>query len=167
MKGVELKYIVLLPMLVLVIIINGLDFINDIQEGDDWLHIILEIITVAISSLGLLIVVRLILQRKNEVINFKNKIQKAEDELSLSKIKLREIGRKYRKYIYEQFNEWKLTPSEQEIALLILKGLSFKEIAEVRNTKEKTVRQQATTIYRKSKVSSRHEFSAWFFEDML
>jgi DNA-binding NarL/FixJ family response regulator len=40
-------------------------------------------------------------------------------------------------------------------------------MAEVRNTKEKTIRQQASTIYRKSNVAGRHEFSAWFFEDML
>jgi DNA-binding NarL/FixJ family response regulator len=45
--------------------------------------------------------------------------------------------------------------------------LSFNEIAAVRETKEKTVRQQASEIYRKSGVSGRHAFSAWFFEDFL
>jgi DNA-binding CsgD family transcriptional regulator len=167
MKGVEFKYIVLIPMLLLIIIINGMDFINDIQEGDEWLHIGLQIITLGLSTLGLVLIIRLIIQRQKEAINFQKKIKKAEKDLSLSKIKLREIGQEYRKYIYEQFKEWKLTPSEQEVALLTLKGLSFKEIAEIRKTKDKTVRQQATMIYRKSAVSGRHEFSAWFFEDIL
>ena len=31
----------------------------------------------------------------------------------------------------------------------------------------KTVRQQASTVYRKAGVSSRNELTAWFFEDML
>jgi len=45
--------------------------------------------------------------------------------------------------------------------------LSFKEIAAVRKTLEKTVRQQASSIYKKAGVSGRHEFSAWFIEDIL
>ncbi|MGB0849457.1 MAG: helix-turn-helix transcriptional regulator, partial [Thiolinea sp.] len=65
------------------------------------------------------------------------------------------------------FVDWVLTPSETEVAMLLLKGLSFEEIAGVRDTKEKTVRQQATAIYRKSGLNGRHEFAAWFFEDFL
>lgn len=60
-----------------------------------------------------------------------------------------------------------LTLSEQEVAMLLLKGLSFKEISAVRNTKEKTIRQQASSIYSKSNVEGRHEFAAWFLEDFM
>jgi DNA-binding NarL/FixJ family response regulator len=66
-----------------------------------------------------------------------------------------------------QFTDWHLTPSEKEVALLLLKGLSFREIALLRNTAEKTVRQQASEIYQKSDVTGRHGLSAWFFEDFL
>jgi DNA-binding NarL/FixJ family response regulator len=69
--------------------------------------------------------------------------------------------------IQEQFSEWQLTAGEQEVALLLLKGLSFKEIAALRNTLEKTVRQQASGIYRKAGVTGRHAFAAWFIEDFL
>lgn len=48
---------------------------------------------------------------------------------------------------------------------MLLKGLSFKEIAVVRDTVEKTVRQQASALYRKSGLSGRHELAAWFIED--
>ena len=51
--------------------------------------------------------------------------------------------------------------------MLLLKGLSLKEIAAVRNTHEKTTRQQASAIYRKAGVTGRHAFSAWFIEDYL
>jgi len=67
----------------------------------------------------------------------------------------------------KQFEDWQLTGTEREVAMLLLKGLSFKEIASVRDTMEKTVRQQASTIYRKANVSGRHAFSAWFIEDLL
>jgi DNA-binding NarL/FixJ family response regulator len=67
----------------------------------------------------------------------------------------------------DQFNEWNLTQTERQVAMLLLKGLSFKEIASVRSTLEKTVRQQASAIYKKANVSGRHEFSAWFIEDLL
>jgi hypothetical protein len=36
-----------------------------------------------------------------------------------------------------------------------------------RSTQEKTVRQQASSIYKKAGVSGRHAFSAWFIEDIL
>jgi len=67
----------------------------------------------------------------------------------------------------EQFESWQLTQTEREVAMLLLKGLSFKEIASVRSTMEKTVRQQASAIYKKANVSGRHAFSAWFIEDLL
>ena len=66
-----------------------------------------------------------------------------------------------------QFEDWSLTQTEREVAMLLLKGLSFKEIAAVRDTMEKTVRQQASAIYKKANVSGRHAFSAWFIEDLL
>jgi DNA-binding CsgD family transcriptional regulator len=53
------------------------------------------------------------------------------------------------------------------VGRLLLKGLSLKEIAAIRNTLEKTVRQQASSIYKKAELNGRHAFSAWFIEDIL
>jgi putative tricarboxylic transport membrane protein len=61
---------------------------------------------------------------------------------------------------------WGLSTAEIEIAWMILKGLSFKEIATARGTSERTVRQQAQAIYRKSGLPNRAEFSAYFLEDL-
>lgn len=69
--------------------------------------------------------------------------------------------------IHNQMLQWGLTPAEQEVALLLLKGLSFKEIAEIRSTSEKTTRQQALIIYQKSKLPGRAELSAFFLEELL
>jgi DNA-binding CsgD family transcriptional regulator len=69
--------------------------------------------------------------------------------------------------IARQFNEWSLTTAEREVGLLILKGMSYKEIAVMRDVSEKTVRQQAHSIYRKAKLSGRAALSAFFLEDLL
>ena len=66
-----------------------------------------------------------------------------------------------------QFDKWALTPAERDIALLQLKGLRHKEIAELRHTSERTVRQQALAIYRKAGLSGRTDLAAFFLEDLL
>jgi DNA-binding CsgD family transcriptional regulator len=65
-----------------------------------------------------------------------------------------------------QFEEWRMTAAEREVGLLILKGLSHKEIASLRATTEATVRQQAQAIYRKAKLPGKTAFSAYFLEDL-
>jgi len=80
---------------------------------------------------------------------------------------LQQAKTQYFEAIEIQFNDWKLTPSEKEVALLMIKGLSTAEIAATRNTKDKTVRQQASTVYAKSGLEGRYALSAWFFEDIL
>jgi DNA-binding CsgD family transcriptional regulator len=67
----------------------------------------------------------------------------------------------------DQFGRWKLTPAERDVALLLLKGLSHKEVAEIRKTTEATVRQQAQAIYRKSGLTNRSDLAAYFLEDLL
>jgi len=72
-----------------------------------------------------------------------------------------------RQLIDQQFGLWHLSHSEKDVALMLIKGFSMKEIAEFRQTQEKTVRQQATTIYKKSALSGRQELAAFFLEDIL
>lgn len=69
--------------------------------------------------------------------------------------------------IDRQLVRWELSPAEQEVALLLLKGLSHKEIADIRGTGEATVRQQSTAIYRKAGLGGRHDLAAFFLEDLL
>ena len=66
-----------------------------------------------------------------------------------------------------QFAAWGMTAAERDIGLLMLKGLSHKEIATIRRTSEATVRQQAQAIYRKSDLPGKTAFSAFFLEDLL
>jgi len=69
--------------------------------------------------------------------------------------------------IDEQLQGWGLTPVERETALLLLKGFGHKEIAALQEKSERTVRQHAVAVYRKSGLSGRAELSGFFLEDLL
>ncbi|MCP4037721.1 MAG: LuxR family transcriptional regulator, partial [bacterium] len=66
-----------------------------------------------------------------------------------------------------QFDRWSLTPTERQVALLLLKGLGHKEVAATLDRSERTVRQHAIAVYRKSGLGGRAELAAFFLEDLL
>lgn len=66
-----------------------------------------------------------------------------------------------------QFTEWRLTPAEREVALLLLKGYGHKQIAARTARSERTVRQHAGVVYEKSGLSGRAELSAFFLQDLM
>jgi DNA-binding CsgD family transcriptional regulator len=66
-----------------------------------------------------------------------------------------------------QFSRWNLTEAEREVALLLLKGLSLKEVAAIRATTDRTIRAQARSIYAKAGLTGRAALSAFFLEDLL
>jgi DNA-binding CsgD family transcriptional regulator len=69
--------------------------------------------------------------------------------------------------IERQLQDWGLTDAEGEVALLMLKGFSHKEVGALRGTSEATVRQQARSVYQKSGMNGRAAFCAYFLEDLL
>lgn len=66
-----------------------------------------------------------------------------------------------------QFDRWRLSPAEKEVGLLLLKGLSHREIAAARQVTEATARQQAGAVYRKAGLSGRADLAAFFLEDLM
>ena len=69
--------------------------------------------------------------------------------------------------IDEQFASWGLTPSEREVALLLLRGEGHKQIAASTQRSERTVRQHAVAVYGKSGLAGRAELSAFFLEGLM
>lgn len=69
--------------------------------------------------------------------------------------------------VRRQFEAWALSPAEADIAGLMLKGASLRDIARLRHTSETTIRQQAQGIYRKSGLSGRSELAAYFLESLF
>ncbi len=66
-----------------------------------------------------------------------------------------------------QFEAWNLTPAEADIAGLLLKGASLREVALLRRTAEATIRQQAQNVHRKAGLANRTELAAYFLEDLF
>ena len=163
-RSLCLKDIVVISIMLIVIIFNGSDLIEDgFYQEDSWI----KLLTIGLSTWGLVALISLIKQRKNEIQDLQLTVKNTKNDLEITHSKLSAIGKEYRKYLHKQFALWDMTPSEKEVGFALLKGLSFNEIAEMRKTKSKTVRHQASIIYKKANVVGRHEFSAWFFEDML
>ena len=122
----------------------------------------LEILLVGTSLLALFYFAFIIIKQQKSQIKLEKSLLTVRKNLESANIKLHDGKKEFFKVIQWQFNEWLLSPSETEVALLLLKGLSIKEIARSRTTQEKTVRKQASAIYEKSGLAGRHELSAWF-----
>jgi DNA-binding CsgD family transcriptional regulator len=130
------------------------DILVDLLTGiDSRIHITLEfIVFLAISAvLGAEL---LHINRLNQVIDSE-------------KSKSARLAGEMIQVMHGQFSKWGLSMSEAEVALLLIKGLSMKEIAEARQVKEKTVRSQSAAIYAKSGQAGRHELAAFFIEDLM
>lgn len=69
--------------------------------------------------------------------------------------------------IEELFSAWRLTPAERDVAIFLVKGIGFKDLADIRNASEGTVKAQAHAIYQKASVSGRHELVALFLDELL
>jgi len=67
----------------------------------------------------------------------------------------------------DHFDAWALTPSERDVALLAIKGLSIADMARLRETKEGTVKAQCNAIYRKAGVSGRPQLLSLFIEELM
>lgn len=65
------------------------------------------------------------------------------------------------------FDEWKLTPSERDVGLLILKGFDNDAIAEFRGTAVGTIRAQSARIYAKAGVDGRAQLFSVLLEELL
>jgi DNA-binding CsgD family transcriptional regulator len=66
-----------------------------------------------------------------------------------------------------QFSDWRLTPTERAVALMLLKGYEHKQIAALTGRSERTVRQHAGAVYEKAGLSGRAELAAYFLHDLM
>lgn len=144
------------------------DLIVDQMEGATNMMLLYDVCNFSIIA-GLLIYIwvhqPIAAKHERQKLIVENYEQKA-DLTELSKLAKKHVeGLAH--YIDAQFSQWGLTPAEKEVALLVLKGFSMKEIADLRNVTERTARQQSTTIYAKADLPGRAALSAYFLEDLL
>jgi DNA-binding NarL/FixJ family response regulator len=143
------------------------DYLSDSQAHDVRLHAAIELTLMAVAVLAATVLwSRFVRLRRRERL-LSGDLDRARAEARRWKTEASDVLRGLGAAIDTQFGRWGLSSAEREVALLLLKGLAHKEIAEVRETSEKTVRQQSLAVYRKAGLSGRAELSAFFLEDLL
>jgi DNA-binding NarL/FixJ family response regulator len=144
-----------------------IDYLSDSQAHDARLHAAIELTLMSVAVVAAMVFwSRFVTLRRRERL-LSGDLDRARAEARRWKSEASEVLRGLGAAIDAQFGRWGLSSAEREVALLLLKGLAHKEIAEVRETSEKTVRQQSLAVYRKAGLSGRAELSAFFLEDLL
>lgn len=158
----------------LIAALASIDLVGDLREGTTLCHALVEGTIVLAGALG----VALLLRRLHALRHREQQAREQAGELTRDLARAQADGARWRSeardllaglgaLIDRQFTRWDLTAAERDVALLLLKGLSHKEVAAARGVGEATVRQQATAIYKKAGVGGRHDLSAFFLEDLL
>jgi DNA-binding CsgD family transcriptional regulator len=161
LRKVYVAIFLTVALLVLDILADTLNWLSVLS------HLLVETAAVALL-LGLLVWLQWqLLLAREETQSWQTRAHDAEQDVVRWKQESQDLLAGLGQAIDRQFAEWQFTDAEREVGLLLLKGLSFKEIADVRKTSERTVRQQAGELYRKSSLRGRSEFSAFFLEDLL
>ncbi len=119
------------------------------MDSNDFLETMIVIALAAAVCLTA-IEIRMVLQRQ----------QRLEEQI-------RAASGAFSELLEDYFEKWRLTPSERDVALLAIKGLSIAEIARIREAKEGTVKAQSNAIYRKAGISGRLQLLSLFIEDLM
>lgn len=132
----------------------------DFREGSGWPHLVIESLVLGGASTGMIIFARAYRRTRRC-------LDQARVEAAQWRAENQELMQGLAIAIQRQFQRWQLTPAESEVGLLLLKGLTHREVADARRTTERTAREQSRAVYRKSGLPGRQALSAFFLEDVL
>jgi DNA-binding CsgD family transcriptional regulator len=159
--------LIISAILVFIAVLTFIDISNDYLDGVALWHIAIETIVGLTALAGVYYLIKSHFTMQHTV----EKEKQFSNELNLEAQKWKRVSKTYLDglsvEINKQLDKWELTKAEKRVAFLLLKGLSIKEIADLRKTSEKTVRTQANSIYSKSGLPGRSALSAFFLEDLL
>lgn len=158
---------VIAGILLVIAVLVCFDIFKDSREGVITWHILVEGAAAAFALIGVYYLLRGNVRLKHRLEEEIEAFSSFRAESEAWRAESRKFVEGLSRAIDQQLNIWKLTTAEKEVAFLLLKGLSLKEIAEVRKTAEKTARVQSMSIYSKSGLAGRSELSAFFLEDLL
>jgi DNA-binding CsgD family transcriptional regulator len=145
----------------------GVDLFEDWRAGSGGLHLGLESVVVVLAALGFWLLRVRMARERAALAALRARLTEARAAAESWRRETESLTAGLGRAIDSQFQVWNLTESEREVALLLIKGLSLREIASLRDTSERTVRQQSLAVYRKARLNGRAELSAFFLEDLL
>ena len=146
----------------------GLELIDDPDaSGLDLVLELLEIVPIVLTSVGLVLLFQFTRRQSENQVKLIRELEIARAQGQRWRAEARAHLNGLGQAIDAQFSRWHLTEAEREVALLLLKGLSHKEVAAIRATSERTVREQARSLYAKAGLTGRAALSAFFLEDLI
>jgi DNA-binding NarL/FixJ family response regulator len=155
-------------LMILIGFLVTLDAWSDYRQGGSLRHIMSELVVVFLAVGGSISL------WSSSLTSLRQRLDQAEaDQRQLQveaaawKQNVADLAAGLSVMIDRQFDVWGLSAAEKEVALLLLKGLSIRDIADLRQVSERTVKQQNMAIYRKSQLQGRAELAAFFLEDLL
>ncbi len=165
LPGAPLGWAALLFTLLFALI--GADLAMDYGAGVSPAHVVTEFSLMVLSAIGAFVLWRRWWSARETARLLARDVAAARAEAEHWRTEARDALGRMGAEIARQFERWGLTDAERRVALLLLEGLGHKQIAARRTTSERTVRQQAHTIYRKAGLSGRSELAAFFLEGLL
>lgn len=158
---------VVLVILATIFTLIGIDVIADARAGGSPLHIAMEAGIMVLCLVGGIALWRELRGAQASVHRLEREVASAGAEAERWRVETRELLDGLALAIDRQFAHWNLTPAEREIGFLLLRGLSHKEVARMRATSERTVREQAGALYQKAGVGGKAGLAAFFLEGLL
>ena len=122
---------------------------------------------IVMTAAGVVYLLGRVRRQQREQLTLIRDLEVARSEGAQWRMDMRELLKGLSAAIDAQFDRWGLSSAEAEVGLLLLKGLGHKQIAAMRNTSERTVREQARSVYRKAGLPGRSALAAFFLEDLL
>ncbi len=154
-------------LLLVAVLLAGAGIVEDLLEGHGLEHVIVEAAFFILAILGALYLLSKSNRLQEEASVLKSEISGLHKDSEYWRRTAGNYLRGLGTAIDEQFSRWQLSEAEKDVGLLLLKGLSHKEIADVRETSDKTIRRQAAALYNKADLDGRAQLSAFFLEDLL
>jgi DNA-binding CsgD family transcriptional regulator len=157
------RYGALIAAFVLIGLLAAIDLIGDLDEGVPLAHVFAEGAVILIALTASAALFRALLARTREL---DRRLASSDAAARQWRDEAHSLLRGLGVSIDQQFDRWRLSAAEKEVALLLLKGLAHKNIARLRGISEATARQQAIAVYRKAGVAGRNDLAAFFLEDL-
>jgi DNA-binding CsgD family transcriptional regulator len=156
----------LIPLLLAITVTGIVDLILDSPESLFSAHVLVDVLLVVLSlgtAVYLLIGLRLAERSLGQTLEA---LEERSEERDAWQARTEGLLRGLGAAMEDVFDDWGLTPTERDTALQLLKGLSHKRIARIAGRSERTVRQHAVAVYRKSGLGGRAALSGFFFEQL-
>jgi len=154
-------------ILLAIIVFVTADLLLDLRQGVRFWHALVEGSAAIAAFIGILLLLRGTFSLRHSLAEERRQSSLLQQEAVAWRAQSNQYLAGLSQTIDAQLSSWNLTAAEKEVAFLLLKGMSLKEIAEIRKTAEKTARSHSMAIYAKAGLSGRSELSAFFLEDLL